>query len=186
MKYLECVFLWFVLYSIVGWVYETTLCSVEQRDFVNRGFLNGPYCPIYGYGALLNILFLAEVRNTILLFFAAALLTGILEYLTSWGMEQLFHARWWDYSDKKFNINGRVYLTGAVAFGSFSVILLKVVHPAVVDYTIALPPCVRSTAALAFFAILLTDTVFTVTKFSEFDALLRELIVNDKGDDSKQ
>lgn len=177
-------FLWFMFYSVVGWIYETVLCSAQQRQFVNRGFLNGPYCPIYGYGAIFDILFLSEIENPILLFLAAMLLTSTLEYLTSWGMEQIFHARWWDYSDKKFNINGRVYLTGAIAFGTFSLVLIKVVHPAITAYTETIPPMVCSLVALTLFATLLADTVFTITKFSEINDLLRDM--TDTFDDAMQ
>lgn len=175
MTMIESYFLWFILYSIVGWIYETILCSVQHRRFINRGFLNGPYCPIYGCGAILDILLLGEIENPVLLFFAAALLTSTLEYLTSWGMELLFNARWWDYSDKKFNINGRVYLTGAIAFGTFSLTLLKAVHPAVAAYTETIQPDVRSIVALVLFTALLSDTVFTITRFSEFNEVLRDM-----------
>lgn len=175
MEYIEYLFLWFVLYSVAGWVYESALCSASEKRFVNRGFLNGPYCPIYGSGAVLDILVLGDVEDPVVLFFAAALLTGVLEYLTSWGMEKLFHARWWDYSERRFNIKGRVCLRGAIAFSSFSLVLLKVVHPVVAAYTMLLPPTVRSVAALVLFAVMLTDAVFTITKFSEFNDILRGL-----------
>ncbi|HHY52695.1 MAG TPA: putative ABC transporter permease, partial [Clostridiales bacterium] len=108
MRMVETYFLWFVFYSILGWVYETILCSTLEKRFINRGFLNGPYCPIYGFGALIVIVTLRSVENVVLLFLMAAVLTSTLEYITSWGMEKLFHARWWDYSHKKWNINGRV------------------------------------------------------------------------------
>lgn len=85
-------FLWFFLYSLLGWVYETTLCSISQRKFVNRGFLNGPYCPIYGAGALLVILLFGKMTNPFQLFLCSAVVTCALEYLTSYGMEKLFHA----------------------------------------------------------------------------------------------
>ncbi|MFA5468990.1 MAG: putative ABC transporter permease, partial [Sphaerochaetaceae bacterium] len=96
MAIIETYFLWFFFYSVIGWIYETILCSVAQKRFINRGFFNGPYCPIYGFGALLNILLLSEIKNLFLLFLAAFLLTTILEYVSSWGLEKLFHARWWD------------------------------------------------------------------------------------------
>lgn len=102
------VIFYFMIYSVVGWIYETTLCSITDRHFVNRGFLNGPYCPIYGSGALLDVLILGRIENPFLLFILGVLVTCSLEYLTSYVMEKLFKARWWDYSDKKFNIGGRV------------------------------------------------------------------------------
>jgi Predicted membrane protein len=153
--------LWFVIYSILGWVYETILCSVKQKRFINRGFLNGPYCPIYGCGAVLDILLLGKITNPVLLFLAAALLTGVLEYFTSFTMEKLFHARWWDYSDKKFNINGRVYLTGVIAFGIFSLVLILFLHPAVSTHTAILPETLRTAVAATLFSILLIDTIYT-------------------------
>ena len=131
----ETLFLWFMIYSVVGWIYESILCSVAQKKFINRGFLNGPYCPIYGSGAVLVILVLGKLTNPFLLFFAGALLTCSLEYLTSFVMEKLFHARWWDYSKRKFNINGRVCLIGAVVFGAFSTVLVLWIHPLVTKLT---------------------------------------------------
>ena len=126
MKTIETWFLWLMIYSIIGWVYESTICSIGHRKLINRGFLNGPVCPIYGTGAVLVLLVLGRIQNPVLLFFAGALVTCSLEYLTSWLMEKLFHARWWDYSKRKFNIGGRVCLIGAVVFGAFSVVLVLV------------------------------------------------------------
>ncbi|HWR30821.1 MAG TPA: putative ABC transporter permease [Negativicutes bacterium] len=181
MVFIETIFLWFAIYSTIGWIYETILCSVKQKRFINRGFLNGPYCPIYGCGAVLDILLLGKISNPVLLFLAAALLTGALEYFTSLTMETIFHARWWDYSDKKFNINGRVYLTGVIAFGTFSLVLILFLHPAVSAHTSMLSETLRSFLALFIFSVLLIDTVYTVTKFSEFEEVLQE-ITNRIGD----
>lgn len=172
---IETYFLWFVFYSVVGWVYETLLCSFEAKQFVNRGFLNGPYCPIYGFGAVINALVLGRIDNPLMIFPAAVVLTTTLEYLTSLGMEKLFHARWWDYSDKKFNINGRVYLLGAIAFGSFSVIQLMWVQPWLVGIIEMIPNQFRSLSALILFSVLLVDTVYTVTKLSEFNRELQDV-----------
>ena len=88
MKTIETWFLWLMIYSIIGWVYESTICSIGQRKLINRGFLNGPYCPIYGTGAVLVLLVLGRIQNPVLLFFAGAALTCSLEYLTSWLMEK--------------------------------------------------------------------------------------------------
>ena len=172
---IEIWFLWFVTYSVMGWIYETTLASIMQKRFVNRGFLNGPYCPIYGGGALLVIALLGELRHPLLIFLAAALLTGSLEYLTSWAMEKLFHARWWDYSEKKFNIKGRVYLKGVIVFGAFSLILIRFLHPPVAALTAGIPVNARIAMALVFFSLILADMVYTVTKFVEFEKILRHM-----------
>ena len=101
---LEYLFLWFLLYAFIGWVYESVLVSVSERRWVNRGFLNGPLCPIYGCGAVLAIVLLHDFTNPIEIFLISSFGASILEYITSWGMEKLFHARWWDYSHYRFNI----------------------------------------------------------------------------------
>ncbi len=131
---LSLLFVYFFLYAIIGWMCEVVYCSIPEKKFINRGFLNGPYCPIYGVGALIIIMFLMPyVSDPILVFFIGIILTSTLEYVTSWGMEKLFHAKWWDYSDHKFNINGRVCLLNSFLFGLLCVILMYVVHPIVND-----------------------------------------------------
>ncbi len=170
--YLEKLIFWFMLYSITGWVYETVLCSVSERKFINRGFLNGPYCPIYGVGAVLDVLILGRIQNAFLLFILGVLVTCTLEYLTSYVMEKLFHARWWDYSERKFNIAGRVCLQGAIVFGAFSVILIKLIHPLVIRLTETLPGRVLFVVVLVFSAGFLTDLIITVSGFAGFNKRL--------------
>lgn len=175
MIWLETHFIWFVLYSVAGWIWEVIVCSVPTKKFINRGFLNGPYCPIYGIGALVIILLLADIKNTVLLFLVASVLSCALEYITSWAMEKIFHARWWDYSTDFMNINGRICLKGAVAFGALGIVLIKFIHPAVASFTMRLPELPISVIALVFFAFLLTDIVYTVTRLSDFEANLEQL-----------
>ena len=91
--------------------YESTLCSITQRKPVNRGFLNGPICPVYGFGALIIVFTLENVKGNLLaLFLASAVLTCTLEYITSYLLEKLFKTQWWDYSKRRFNLNGRICL----------------------------------------------------------------------------
>lgn len=172
----ETYFLWLMIYSIIGWIYETILCSVEGRRFVNRGFLNGPYCPIYGCGALLDILILGKIESPGLLFFLGALVTCSLEYLTSYLMEKMFHARWWDYSHMRFHINGRVCLLGAVVFGAFSVVLIKVLHPFVVHCTSLLPPVWFHCIVAVLFAGFLADNIVTFAGMADFREKLALLV----------
>ena len=92
-------FLYFIIYSFLGWVCEVIFCSVPARKFINRGFLMGPVCPIYGCGALLVIGFLMPFKDSLVMVFAVGMVvTSLLEYITSYAMEKLFHSRWWDYS----------------------------------------------------------------------------------------
>ena len=105
-------FLLFIIYSFLGWCIESIYCMIEQRKVVSRGFLIGPYCPIYGWGALIMIFTLQRYLNDpIVLFVMGALVASVIEYITSLVMEKIFHARWWDYSHMKFNVNGRICLT---------------------------------------------------------------------------
>ena len=103
----------FVIYSFLGWFYESFICSkIFQKKFINRGFLLGPYCPIYGTGAVLcNIVFSTpQDSNVFVIFISCAVGACIIEYITSYIMEKLFNTRWWDYSKLPFNLNGRICL----------------------------------------------------------------------------
>ncbi len=128
---IEMYTLLFFACSFLGWCMEVCCKLIELRRFVNRGFLLGPLCPIYGTGSVMMAYFLPlwteRVESTFLL---ALVLCGTLEYITSWLMEKLFHARWWDYSQKRFNINGRVCLSNLLAFGVMGVLVVRLLKPA--------------------------------------------------------
>lgn len=171
-------FIWFIIYSFIGWVYEVIVCSIQEKKFVNRGFLNGPYCPIYGVGALLIVLLLGSIENVFLLFIIGAVLTCSIEYFTSWLMEKLFHARWWDYSDMPANINGRVCLPIAIVFGTMSVVLIKFVHPFISSLTSELSSSTVQYVALALLVIFVIDMVHTLTRLIDFEARVKELSVH--------
>ena len=118
-------FLYFIILAIIGWIMEVTLQLVQKHKFSNRGFLIGPYCPIYGCGGVLITLTLSNLANhPVALFSTAILICGVLEYLTSYLMEKIFNARWWDYSNNKFNINGRVCLKNSIYWGILGVIFI--------------------------------------------------------------
>lgn len=129
------VFLLLMIYSVLGWCGEMVYCSIGQRKLCEkRGFLNGPVCPIYGHGALVVLLCLdGGCRNPLLTFFWGAILTSIVEYITSFAMEKLFHMRWWDYSRYKFHINGRVCLLNSTLFGLASVFLCHFANPPIAE-----------------------------------------------------
>ena len=127
-------FLLFLIYSFLGWCMEVCCSLVERHKFVNRGFLLCPYCPIYGCGAILITLLLNYfIDKPVLLFIMAILLCGILEYITSFFMEKIFHLRWWDYSNKKFNINGRVCLNTIIPFGILGMVIMYLTNPFFLD-----------------------------------------------------
>lgn len=132
---LSTLFSWFIIYSYIGWIYETTYCSVNAGKFVNRGFLYGPICPIYGVVILLMILLLTDrCKSTLSLFLSCGLVASGWEYMSSYIMETIFGRRWWNYSNKPFNINGRICLGAALLFGVSGVLIVRYLHPAVVRY----------------------------------------------------
>ena len=156
-------FFWYILYSVVGWVLETLLYILRDGKVVKRGFLFGPLCPIYGAATLLCIAALyGRVHNIGLIFLAGFFLCGTLEYLTHFVMEKLFNAMWWDYSDRRFNINGRVYLKGLIFFGVGAVLLIRVLQPLVVRLTDAIPHTALYWICFVLYTILLMDAATTI------------------------
>lgn len=137
---IETNILLFTIYAIIGWLMEVGLSFVQHHKFVNRGFLIGPYCPIYGFGGIAITLLLSNFMNTIdqvnmfdslwISTVVIMFICGTLEYLTSYLMEKLFHARWWDYHRFKFNINGRVCLETLLPFTIIGQIILRLGNPA--------------------------------------------------------
>ena len=176
-------FLYFTAYSILGWACETFYCSVGNRKFVNRGFLNGPVCPVYGFGAVLVILLLQSTeKNLVALFLSGMMVTTVLEYLTSVLLEKLFHMKWWDYSRYKFQINGRVCLLNSLMFGGLSVILMRVLHPWISGLIARIPTSLLPWINLGILAVFAVDTVVTVRsililkgKMQEIQKLLEEI-----------
>ena len=126
--------LYFFIYSFLGWVCESIYCSCLQKKVINRGFLNGPVCPVYGVGALIIITGLWSYRDSMIaVFVMGVILTSLLEYVTATILEKLFHAKWWDYSKHKFNINGKVCLLNSTMFGFMSLFVIEILHPFVID-----------------------------------------------------
>ena len=122
--------LMFFCSAVLGWLMEVTCKLIQFHRFINRGFLLGPYCPIYGFGAVLVTLLLSRYADSaVTVFVLAMVVCGTLEYLTSYLMEKLFHARWWDYSQKKFNLNGRVCADTLIPFGLLGLGMVYFVKP---------------------------------------------------------
>ena len=126
-------FLLFIIYAFIGWCLEVIYCYYRTGKIINRGFLIGPYCPIYGVGCVLIIILLKRYSSDVLaLFIMSIVICSVLEYLTSYILEKLFKTRWWNYSNRKFNINGRICLETMIPFGVGGVIIMKVVNPFIV------------------------------------------------------
>lgn len=127
---IEIYILLFFTYAILGWLMEVGCKLVETKKFINRGFLIGPYCPIYGWGAIIITLLLNKyLADPIALFIMAIVICSIIEYATSYFMEKIYHARWWDYSRRKYNINGRICLETMIPFGILGVLIMYFANP---------------------------------------------------------
>ena len=161
---LSLLFLLFITYSFIGWCMEVGCKLVELKKFINRGFLIGPYCPIYGWGCILIILLLNKYTDDpLVLFVMAILICSILEYFTSYFMEKLFKARWWDYSRRKFNINGRICLETMIPFGLLGCLIMYFVNPFFVSVYSKIPSNILIIISSILFTIFLIDNIISYT-----------------------
>jgi len=156
--------LWFfIIYCVCGWIWESSFCSIKAKKWINRGFLMGPYIPIYGCGALVVYLTLYPLKEDLwLVYMGGVVFPTILEFLTSWIMEKLFAATWWDYSNEKFNIQGRICLKVSLFWGFFSVIMVEILHPIVLALIDKLPRTAGQVLGGLFIVVFSADFVNTV------------------------
>lgn len=156
-------FMYFFIYSVLGWCVETLYCRMLDGKWTNRGFLFGPYCPIYGFGSLLIIAFLDNfIASPIKVFFLGMIFTSILEYISSFILEKMFNAKWWDYSKRKFNINGRICLLNSLEFAVLGMLLTYIVHPIISGLILSLPIELLQLISLALITIIGIDTGSTI------------------------
>ena len=165
----------FFIYSFAGWLMESILETVRKKRFVNRGFLIGPYCPIYGAGVLLITILLAKYNDDIwITFFMSLLICGTLEYATSYIMEKIFKARWWDYSYRKFNINGRICLETLIPFGIAGTFIIYVANPFLLKYMNMIPEMVLNIFSVTFLIIFVIDTIVSFKIILNLKEMTRE------------
>jgi len=166
---IEKLFLLFIIYSFIGWSIEVICKKIESGKFVNRGFLIGPYCPIYGVGGVIITVFLTKYYNSpITLFVMAMFICAILEYLTSLILEKLFNARWWDYSRYKFNINGRVCMETMIPFGLLGCLIIYILNPFFINIMSSFDMKVIDVLFILFLTIFLLDMVVSLKILSSF------------------
>ena len=119
----------FLIYSCLGWCLEVIYAAVSTGQLVNRGFLNGPVCPIYGFGMIIVLFTLSPLAdNLLLLYLGGVILPSVLELVGGWALYKLYHTRWWDYSDFPFNIGGYICLEFSLLWGVGTVVVMKAVH----------------------------------------------------------
>ena len=166
----------FLLYSFLGWGLEVAHCSIKTGAFVNRGFLNGPVCPIYGIGATLVVFCLQPLNDRLfLLFIASTILTSLLELLGGFVLDKLFHIKWWDYSDMPFHVGGYICLKFSLLWGVGCLFLVKFIHPPILAFVQWLPFGLAVVLLCIFYALFFCDLTVTVAAVLKMNRNLGEI-----------
>lgn len=169
----------FLVYSFVGWVMETCYCWICTKKFVNRGFLIGPVVPIYGTGGVLVYMLLKRYLDMpLVLFIMSIIICSLLEYFTSYYMEKLFKTRWWDYSNRKFNINGRVCLFNMICFGILSLVIMYGVNPFLLDSIHKIDPMVLKVVVSILMTIFLIDLGISTKIIYNFKGISKNVLTD--------
>ena len=168
--------LYFFVYGFLGWCTEVAFAAVKEQRFVNRGFLNGPICPIYGVGVSAVVLLLGPYTNNLLLLYVTSvIIVTVIEGLTGWIMDVLFHSKWWDYSDMKFNIGGYVCLTFSLIWGVACVAIMKFIHPLIHKMLSFIPHTLGIVIIVILAAALIADLSVTVSAILKFNKHLEHM-----------
>ena len=172
----------FLIYSCLGWCVEVVYAAATTGQLVNRGFLNGPVCPIYGFGMILVLFFLTPLEDDLLLLYlGGVILPSALELVGGWALYKLYRTRWWDYTDKPFNIGGYVCLEFSLMWGVGAMVMVKVIHPTIAALVNLIPPLVGFVLMCLLYAVYAADVVATAIAASD---LARELDALEKVADS--
>ena len=176
------VFAFFIYYAIAGWCLEVIYAAIAHRKFVNRGFLNGPVCPIYGVGAIIVIYCLTPFENLIegrwfvnllLLFLSSVILTSVLELIVGWVLEHFFHQKWWDYTDDPLNFKGYVCLPFSLMWGACCVALMRLIHPLVLTIVAKIPLRGHYAFFFVFYGLFVIDLVITIAELAKIGRSIR-------------
>lgn len=164
----------FIIYAFIGWCTEVSYAALDRGIFVNRGFLNGPYCPIYGCGVVIVVAALTPLKDNLLILFAGSfLLTSILEYITGFILEKVFHNKWWDYSNKPFNLHGYVCLKFSIYWGLACTFIMDVIHPIIYKGITMIPHILGVVLLCIIMSAFVVDCGVTVTTILKFNKRLK-------------
>ena len=170
------IFLFLACYSFLGWIAEVSYVLIRERSLQNRGFLTGPFVPIYGFGAIaLILLVLPYIDNPFLVFLASLAITSTLEFVTHLVLDKVFHIKLWDYSDRRFNLRGRICLENSLLFGTLGLLLIYVLHPAVARMLVAIPHDVAIALAWTLIGILIVDSANSIRSLAKLRPVLDEV-----------
>lgn len=169
-------FLLFFIYSCIGWVVEVIDQRIEIGKYVNRGFLIGPYCPIYGVGGLIMVFTLSRYMNSpIILFVMAITICSVLEYATGAILEKIFNVRWWDYSNKKLNINGRICLETMIPFGLLGIVVLYYINPFLTKKIYSLSSGTLQLISIIIFSLFFIDLVISLITIIKIKSTFKDI-----------
>lgn len=167
---------YFIIYSFLGWILESTFRTICEKKVINTGFLKGPFCPIYGCGAIIMILFLSEFEYSwILLFIMSVIFLSLWEYIVGVFLEKAFKTKYWDYSDHKFNYKGRICLTNSIAWGILGVAFIKYIHPFVNNILLNIDVIYLKIIISILLVIFLIDAIISIIKVKKINVTLRKI-----------
>jgi len=168
---LEYIVLLLIIYSFIGWLIESIYVSFHQKKLINSGFLYGPFCPIYGFGALILVFTFKDLStNFFLIFITAIVIMSLWEYFISWLMELIFQIKWWDYSNRLLNIKGRICLLNSFFWGILSLLLIKGLHPFIeklITFNLTL-----MIITFFLFLYLIIDIIFSIIKHINLETVI--------------
>lgn len=179
------ILLYFAIYSFLGWCVESIYKSILDRKLVNSGFLYGPFCPIYAFGAIIMALILTKLPNNVfIIFISSTILLTVWEYIVGVLLEKIFKTKYWDYSHLKFNINGRVCLKNSIYWGLLGVAFTFVIHPFIKQYVDMIPEKTLTYVNIVVYTVLITDVVISVTRILFIDKKIQQ--IHEIGDKIKE
>lgn len=164
--------IYFIIYSFLGWVYESLFYSVQFKKPVNTGFLRGCLCPIYGVVCVLNIILLGNVQSNIQVFFISMTAISLIEYTVSAMLENLFDKRWWDYSDWPLNMKGRISLISSLGFGIMSLAQIRILQPVIGSFVEAMSDQVACAVIVISGILIFGDLLITIRSMDKADEKL--------------
>ena len=167
---------YFIIYSVLGWIIESIYRSICERKIINTGFLKGPFCPIYGIGAIIMILFLQNLENNVILLFIISMIVLTLwEYIVAVILEKTFNIKYWDYSNNKFNFQGRVCLLNSIYWGILGVVFICYIHPFISEKILLVPEYIVNSLMIIITTILIVDTVISILKLKNLSGALQKI-----------
>ena len=181
------IFWYFIIFSLIGWMIEVIFHAVTQGKIVNRGFLNGPLCPVYGSGVLMVLIVLyfagsilgiktsVDASHPVILFAIGIVFASLIEFLAGFILDKLFHARWWDYSDRKFNINGYICLEFSIIWGLAIAFVLRVIQPGIENIVDMIPYILGIISLIIIYLCFVADIVITVLTVLKMNKQLEKM-----------